>query len=144
LIYICRRMPPKVPPLAASSVRIIRIIATVIIRSTREKSLEMCGWIYSIHSSHSRPADGQRHSSILSLPSGPDRTQFSNAHAARASGRTSLSITPQSATVTFSLVLPDPDPTCSMASTTFCPTITFPNTTCLPSRCDVLAVQMKN
>merc|ERR1719330_2184381 len=53
-------------------------------------------------------------------------------------------IWPESATITGLEVLPDCDPTCSMAFTTSKPSQTWPKTTCLPSNHCVLTVQRKN
>lgn len=51
---------------------------------------------------------------------------------------------PQSSTITFALVAPEPLPTPSTALTTFIPSTTEPKTTCLPSSQEVSAVQRKN
>lgn len=51
---------------------------------------------------------------------------------------------PQSVISTFFEVLPEPEPSASMALTTFMPSLTSPNTTCLPSSQLVTTVVTKN
>ena len=53
-------------------------------------------------------------------------------------------IWPQWAIMTGFAVLPDWEPTASMALTTSMPLVTVPKTTCLPSSQSVLTVQRKN
>ena len=48
---------------------------------------------------------------------------------------------PQSEITTATRVLPESEPTCSIAETTSCPETTFPNITCLLSSQEVSAVQ---
>lgn len=56
----------------------------------------------------------------------------------------SSSITPHRAIPTFAFGLPDAVPYDSIRWTRSSPSMTSPKTTCLPSRCDVTAVVMKN
>merc|ERR1712100_809839 len=51
---------------------------------------------------------------------------------------------PQSAITTGCDVLPSLEPTASTFFTTSMPSVTLPKTTCLPSKCGVWPVQMKN
>mmetsp|Transcript_37278 Transcript_37278/g.118640 ORF Transcript_37278/g.118640 Transcript_37278/m.118640 type:complete len:222 (-) Transcript_37278:477-1142(-) len=66
------------------------------------------------------------------------------ARLALGAGTASWPSSPQALTVTFCVGLPSAVPQASITRSTSMPSTTWPKTTCLPSRCGVAFVQMKN